>query len=170
MPRGTRKTYIKKKNTRNKKNIRKQRRTRGRGGMKRHLEDSLVNSSLYSHHPQKKRQRVLPTIPEGKPFIEYDVNQNNLDVLRNRATQGDSQSQFELGEIYEKKSLEEPQYNKVAMNWYRKAADQAHPDAVNKVEEKKDCKTESFCVVSGGKKTAKQRNKRRRKTSTRRRR
>lgn len=33
MPRGTRKTYIKKKNTRNKKNIRKQRRTCGGGRM-----------------------------------------------------------------------------------------------------------------------------------------
>ena len=81
----------------------------------------------------------MPTILEGKPFIEYDVNQNNLDVLRTRATQGDtqgdSQSQFQLGEIYEKKSLEEPQYNtaaqynKVAMKWYRKAADRDHIDA-----------------------------------------
>ena len=146
--------------------------------MKRHLKNS--------DHSQEKRSRMLTPIPEEcELIITYDVNQNNLNVLRDRATQTrDPQLQFELGDFYENNSVNNNnniKYNNPAMYWYREAAKQGHAcacEALTRIENLEEIERfnlgrkslKSSCNVMGGKKTAKRRHKRRRKTSTRRRR
>ena len=123
MPRGTRKTYIKKKNTRNKKNIRKQRRTRGRGGMKRHLEVSLTSipeHSLPEEH-RNKRSR-LETDDE-------DEEEKQLTDIQSKAIANDAEAQSQLGTVYFYGLLGMKQSDENAMQWFEMAANQGHANA-----------------------------------------
>ena len=113
MPRGTRKTYIKKKN------IRKQRRTRRGGGVKRPLEESLTPI------PEKKPKIVeIATDDEDEERAQLTEIQSNAIAPVN-----DAEAQSQLGTVYFYGLLGVEKNDVKAMHWYRMAADQGDANA-----------------------------------------
>ena len=127
MPRGTRKTYIKKKNTRNKKNIRKQRRTRG--GV-----DSVLGKRN-RHDMESIPEECLPPIPEkrlrmdGIATHDEDEERAQLTEIQSKACAYDAEAQSQLGTVYFYGLLGVEKNDVKAMHWFEMAADKGYADA-----------------------------------------
>jgi len=80
---------------------------------------------------------------EGWIALEKGEYTKALKLLRKPANQGDAQSQFFLGKMYDK-GYGVTENDRTAIKWYRKAAEQGQVDAVNRLKEMNGS-TESSC-------------------------